>query len=259
MKALQIAVAAGALAAITVLGCSKNKEDAKGHILALVAASTREAAQEIADAFTRDTGTEIQISADDSSKLATQIINGAPADLFLSANEEWAKFVKKNGFAAEVVPLLGNTLVLVVPRGNPGRVSKPEELTGPTVKKVALAGPSVPAGIYGRQALQHLNLLEVLESERKVVAGENVRVTLAYVERGEAEAGIVYGTDARITDQVEVTYTFSPSTHERIVYPLVLTRSGASNESARKFYEYLQAAQAKGVFEKHGFTFLAGP
>src|SRR6185369_14082380 len=137
-------------------------------------------------------------------------------------------------FAHEVRPLLTNNLVLVVPKGNPGGVSKPEELTGEAVKHVALAGPAVPAGIYGRQSLKKLGLLETLEKRTKIVVGDDVRVTLTFVERGEAEAGIVYDTDARITDKVEVVHTFAPSTHDPIRYPLVLLKAGQEKEAARR-------------------------
>jgi molybdate transport system substrate-binding protein len=154
--------------------------------------------------------------------------------------------------------LLGNTLVLVVPRGNPARVARPEDLAADAVRKLALAGPTVPAGIYARQALAHLHLLEPLEKEHKIAAGENVRVTLAYVERGEAEAGVVYGSDARITDKVEVAFTFPASTHAPIVYPLVLLRAAEPNAGARRFYDYLQGPESATVFLKHGFTRLPG-
>src|SRR6185436_19773521 len=104
-------------------------------------------------------------------------------------NEKWADFVKEKGFAHETKPLLGNTLVIVVPKENPAKVSKPEDLSGPAVKKIAVAGPTVPAGIYARQALTKLKLWDDLEQQKKIVPGENVRVALTYVERGETEAG----------------------------------------------------------------------
>lgn len=252
-----------ALAALGLPGCGRgiDGQQASGKsrpILALVAASTQEAVQEIADGFTRDTGVEVRLNADDSSKLAAQIVNGAPADLFLSANEKWADYVADQGFAQEKTALLGNTLVLVVPHGNPARISGPEDLTLPAVQKVALAGPTVPAGIYARQALNRLHLLDELEKQKKIVAGESVRVTLAYVERGEAEAGVVYGTDAKITDQVEVTATFSPATHDPIVYPLVLLKAAENNPAARQFRDRLTGPAGAAVFRKYGFTRLTG-
>jgi molybdate transport system substrate-binding protein len=249
-------IMAGCLAALAALGCStKSGTTGRGEtVLALVAASTKDAVHEVGKAFTRETGSEVRLNADDSSKLAMQIVNGAPADLFLSANVKWADFIKDKGLAQETHILLGNTLVIVVPKGNPGGVSKPEDLTGAAVKKLALAGPTVPAGIYARQALRHLKLWDELEKERKIVIGENVRVTLSYVEQREAEAGIVYGTDARISDRVQEVCSFPPSSHDAIIYPLVLLRGAEKNAAARRFFDYLQSATAAEVFKKYGFT-----
>jgi molybdate transport system substrate-binding protein len=242
-------------------GCrsSSDTNPATRPILVLVAASTRDAVQEIADAFTRETGTSVKLSPDDSSKLAAQIINGAPADLYLSANEQWATLVADKGFAHETVPLLGNALVLIVPQGNPAGVHKPEDLLRPELKKVAAAGPTVPAGIYAREALKHLKLWDELEKQKKIVSGENVRVTLAFVETGEVEAGVVYATDAKITGKVQSVFEFPASTHAPIVYPLVLLKTGAAHDAARRFYERLQSPEAAEVFRKFGFTRLARP
>jgi molybdate transport system permease protein len=229
-----------------------------------VAASTAEAVREAGAAFSQETGIEVQVNADDSAKLATQIVHGAPADLFLSANEKWAAYVRQKGFARQTHPLLGNSLVIVVPKGNPARVRTPEDLAKPAAERIAVAGPTVPAGIYARQALTRLKLWEGLR-RRKVVSGENVRTTLSYVERGEVQAGIVYATDARISNQVEAVYTFPPSVHDRLVYPLVLLEAGAGKSAARRFYDYLQSAAAEKVFRKYGFhrpaagTSPAGP
>jgi len=246
---------------LALLGCGRPPAPlapaTAGSVLVLVAASTKDAIQENATAFTQATGLVVKVNADDSSKLATQIVKDAPADLFLSANEKWADFVKDKGFAHETRPLLGNTLVIVVPQGNPAKVTKPADLNSPAVKKIAIAGPTVPAGIYARQALTKLQLWDNLEQQKKLVPGENVRVALTYVERGEVEAGIVYGTDARITTKVEAVCTFEPATHDKIVYPLVLLQAGQKNEAARKFYEYLQVPAATAIFQKHGFTRLA--
>jgi molybdate transport system substrate-binding protein len=245
-----------AIIALTFTGCSGTSEKPRP-VVALIAASTKDAVQELAAKFTADTGVEVRLSAEDSSRLAEQIVNGAPADLFLSANQKWADHVRDKGFATEATVLLGNTLVLVVPRGNPAKVSAPADLVGASVRKLALAGPTVPAGIYGRQALTHLKLLSELEQQKKIVSGENVRVTLSYVERGEAEAGIVYGTDARITDLVEVVYTFETSSHDPVVYPLVLLKDAGQSPGARKFFDYLRGPTAAEVFRRYGFTPLA--
>jgi molybdate transport system substrate-binding protein len=247
-----------------ILGCSRTPDGSapstnparSGTVLALVAASTKDAVQEIAAKFRQETGIEVKINADDSSKLATQIVNDAPGDIFLSANEKWAAFVKDKGFGQEIRPLLGNSLVIVVPRGNPAKVTKPDDLNLPAVKRIAVAGPTVPAGIYARQALTKLQLWDELEKQKKFIPGENVRVALTYVEQGEVEAGIVYGTDARMTKKVEEVFTFEPGSHDPIVYPLVLTKAGEKNAAGRKFYDHLQSSEAADIFKNYGFTRL---
>lgn len=254
----------GLLSVVVILGCGQ-RQDRQGAgdrrsppILALVAASTQDAVQEIATEFTREHGVEVRLNADDTSKLAAQIVNGVPADLFLSANEKWSNHIKEKGLVEEAKPLLGNSLVLVVPQGNPQHLTSPEDLTTPKVKKLALAGPTVPAGMYARQALAHLKLLDDLEKQKKIVSGENVRVALTYVERAEVDAGIVYATDARLTDKVETAATFSPSSHAPIIYPLVLLKTAEKNAKARTFYEYLQGERAARNFQKYGFSWLGG-
>jgi molybdate transport system substrate-binding protein len=248
------------LLVLVAAGCGNTKEGDRSQepVRILVAASTKDAVEDIAALYTRDTGVAVKVVAESSSKLATQIVHDAPADLFLSANDKWAAYVKEKGYAHTAWPLLTNNLVLIVPKGNPAHISKPADLAGTSVQHVALAGPVVPAGIYGRQALKKLGLLDTLEKGKKIVAGDDVRVTLTFVERGEVEAGLVYDTDARITDKVEVVHTFDSSTHEPIRYPLVLLQAGQEKASARKLFEFMQSAQAAEVFKRHGFTPLPG-
>jgi molybdate transport system substrate-binding protein len=219
-----------------------------------VAASTKNTVTEIASAFKDETQIEVRISADDSSKLAMQIVQEAPAQLFLSANEKWADYVKEKGFAHETRLLLGNKLVLVTPKGNPANVHGAEDLSKAAVRRVAVAGPTVPAGIYARQALKNLKAWDSLEAGKKIISGENVRVTLAYVEQGEVDAGIVYATDAKISDRIDLVYTFPATSHEPIYYPLVLLNAGDSSAAARSFFEFIQSDRAREIFASHGFS-----
>jgi molybdate transport system substrate-binding protein len=199
---------------------------------------------------------EVTIQADDSSRLATQILEGAPADLFLSASERWADVLREKGLVREATVLLGNRLVVIVPRDNPARVTQAKDLALPAVEHVALAGPTVPAGEYARQALESLKLWGAVQP--RVVSGQNVRATLAYVERGEAEAGIVYETDARISDRVTAVYTFAAASHAPIRYPLALLKRSQEPPAARQFYMFLQSPRAGEVFRKYGFTWAIG-
>ncbi len=243
---------------LAAFGCNRDAEmpAAEAPVIAFVAASTKEAIQEIAADFTKEKHIDVKIDADDSSRLALQITQGGPAHLFLSANEKWAEFVSDKGYSGRTTLLLGNSLVIVTPKGNPAMVREPKDLSKPAVTRVALAGPTVPAGIYARQALKNLKVWDSLEASKKIVSGENVRVVLAYVERGEAEAGIAYATDAKISDKVAVAYTFPLAAHDPIRYPLVLLKRGETSTSAQSFFEYLQSSKAKNVFVKCGFTWL---
>jgi molybdate transport system substrate-binding protein len=190
------------LAVTSFISCSDDPRPAavatqKKPIVVSAAASTKELVEELAKEFRTAAGTEVKVNAGPSNALASQILAGAPADLFISANQQWADEVEKAGKAVSAVRLLTNQLVIVVPRGNPGEVHEPQDLLADKVKKIALAGEKVPAGMYAQQALTKLELLQPLMDAEKIVRGQDVRSALSYVERGEAEAGIVYSTDVR--------------------------------------------------------------
>jgi molybdate transport system substrate-binding protein len=243
---------------IAASGCNKGSEtdNAEKPVIAFVAASTKDAVQEIAREFTAEKKVEVKIDADDSSKLATRIVQDAPAQLFLSANEKWADYVKEKGFAQETKLLLGNSLVIVTPKNSAVTIRRPEDLAQAPLQRIAVAGPTVPAGIYARQALKNLKIWDGLEAGKRIVTGDNVRITLTYVERGEADAGIVYATDAKISDRVDLACRFPPHTHEPIRYPLVLLKAGESAPSARAFFAFLESPAAKAIFVKHGFSLI---
>ncbi len=219
-------------------------------LIVSVAASTTEAMEALCEAFERQTGVEVKVNPGSSNGLATQILAGAPADLFLSASREWADQLDSGGRAADRVDLLTNRLVAVAPSGNPANVHAPEGLASNAVQKIALAGENVPAGAYADQALTKLGLLQQLVDEGKIVRGQDVRGALGYVERGEAEAGVVYATDVRVAPGVEEAFAFDPELHDEIVYVLVLVED---RPAARKLFEFLQGEQAQGKFEELGF------
>jgi molybdate transport system substrate-binding protein len=230
------------------------KSDAKQTLLVSAAASTKEVMEALAEKFTASTGNDVKINPGASSTLAAQIEAGAPADLFLSANQQWAQAVKDSGHAETMVPLLTNRLVIVVPAANPANVHDPKDLLASGVKKIALAGEKVPAGTYTDQALTKLDLLKPLTDAGKIVRGQDVRSALSYVERGEAEAGIVYSTDVGVASGVTTAYEFDPSLHDPIIYELVLLKSAGDNQGAKKLFDFLQSADADSVYRKFGFS-----
>ncbi|MFO0914703.1 MAG: molybdate ABC transporter substrate-binding protein [Pirellulales bacterium] len=240
-------------------GCNRHDGGPNGELTWLVAASAAGPAEELARQFeSQHPGVRVRVSAGASNALAQQIESGAPADLFLSANREWAESVERSGKALHSVDLLTNRLVLVVAPGNPAGLRSLLDLTSPSVSHVALAGENVPAGVYAQQTLQAAGVLENLRDTNRLVRAADVRAALVYVERGEAEAGIVYATDALSSKLVEVVCEIDPATHEAIVYPLVVlnggANSGAKRELVAEFQRWLESAEGARVFEQAGFT-----
>lgn len=224
-----------------------------GSILILAASSTHQAVEEVARVFEAETGLDVQVSTGGSNALARQILSGIPAHLFLSANPEWAQHVVAAGHAIESKALVANRLVLVVPTRDPPLVEEPTDLLSTEVGFVALAGERVPAGIYGQRALEAAGVYTPLAEAKRIVRGQDVRLTLGYIERGEARAGVVYATDARASDRVKTVYEFPGSATDGIVYPVVLLDHAYPGPEARRFYDFLSGPTATKIFEAHGF------
>ena len=228
-------------------------------LLASVAASAATTFEALGAEFTRETRVDVKVNAGASSGLAGQILQGNPSDLFLSANSAWASKVAEAGLAVRAVRLLTNDLVLIVPRGNPAAIRAPEDLRKPAVKRVALASEKVPAGMYADQTLAKLGLLETLIADRRVARGADVRTTLRFVARGEAEAGIVYSTDALGESEVETVHAFDSSLHDEIVYVLVQIKSSRTDNAAARLFDYLTAPERTAAYEQRGFRRVATP
>lgn len=223
-------------------------------VVLFAAASTAEAVEEVRVQFEQEHHCQIQLNLGSSAALARQITQGARADLFLSASEEWAADLRQRGLVEREKSLLGNSLVIVVPADSSITIASPKDLLSAKVRRLALADPeSVPAGKYARQALVALDLWEKLKP--KVVAGDDVRQALIYVERGETEAGIVYATDASITRQVRVVATIDPKLSGPIRYPLLLLKQ-RQPELSQALFEYFSTPQATEVFRARGFSIL---
>ncbi len=218
-----------------------------------VAASTKEAVESIATQFHAETGITVEVSPGSSSKLAKQIVEGAPADLFLSADQSNADYLATKQLIAQRRNLLGNRLVVVVPSNSSLEIGTLGDLGDDGVKQLALALEKVPAGEYARQALKKAGIWPRVAE--KVVGGEDVRATLAFVERG-ASAGIVYLTDPIGNSKVRVALEIAPDLHSPIEYPLVVIKRPAMNPGAAKLYEYMTSEPAKAVFRKAGFGIL---
>lgn len=230
--------------------------DRPQEILVFAAASTTNALDEIRRTFTPETGVKVQVSYASSATLAQQILHGADADLFLSADPKWVDHLAKSDLVAERVNLLGNRLVIIVPADSPLVLKRPEDLLLPGIDNVVLGDPQgTPAGKYARQALEKLGLWERVRA--KVVPAADVRQALSFVETGAAEAGIVYATDAAASRKVRVAAEIPKELTEPIRYPVVLLRTAPQKEPARRFYRYLSSPAAARVFQKYGFDVLA--
>lgn len=223
------------------------------NLIVLAAASTTDAMNEIGTLFTKQSGTTVQFSFGSSGALARQIQNGAPADIFLSANEKWMDTLLSDGKINPALhtDLLANRLVLIVPAG------RTATLNADFAGRLAVGSmDSVPAGMYAKQALEKMHLLEVLKPH--LVSCDSVRNVLFFVERGEADAGIVYSTDAKISDRVIITSVFPEETHEPIHYPAGVCSATGHPAAAGEFLTFLKSDEAHAVFEKFGFSVITG-
>jgi molybdate transport system substrate-binding protein len=210
--------------------------------------------KEIGAAYEKESGDKVQFNFGASNMLTRQIEEGAPADLFLSADEAKMDGLEKKGLllAGTRRSLLSNSLVIVVAADAKLAPQSASDLTKPEYKKIALGEPqTVPAGIYAREYLQKLGLWDALRE--KVVPAESVRAALAAVESGNVEAGFVYKTDALISKKVKTAVEIPAADGPKISYPVAVLQSSQQTERAKKFEEYLAGPGARQVFEKFGF------
>lgn len=231
-----------------VLGCSGAGADREAGPVVLAAVSLQGALEDVAGAWTAQGHAAPVLSFAASSALARQIEQGAPADLYLSADEEWMDGLERADLlrAGTRGDVLTNRLVLVTRRGGTVR-----SLTALGDGRLALADPAaVPAGKYARAALERLGQWPAVEGN--VVPAENVRAALALVARGEAALGIVYATDALATDAVEVLATLPAESHPPIRYPAAVI-AGSTHPDAEAFRSFLGAGTARRIFAQHGF------
>jgi len=226
-------------------------------ITVFAAASLSESLKEIATTYEKQSEHKIIFNFAASSLLARQIEEGAPADIFFSADEAKMDGLEKNNRIVKATrkSRLGNSLVVVVAADRSLQIHSASALTNSSVKKIALAETkSVPAGIYAKAWLEKQQLWTAIEP--KVVPTENVRAALAAVESGNVEAGVVYKTDAGISKKVKVAYEVPAKDAPAISYPMALVNESRQPDAAKKFLEYLNSTTATGVFQKFGFTVL---
>jgi len=219
------------------------------------AASLTDAMKEIGAAYEKESGDTLQFNFGASNMLERQIEQGAPADLFVSADEAKMDALETKGLLLSGTrrSLLSNLLVIIVANDAGNLPTSASDLTKPEYKKIALAEPqTVPAGIYAREYLQKLKLWDAVKD--KIVPTESVRAALAAVESGNVEAGVVYKTDALISKKVKVALQISAAEGPKISYPVAILKSSKQPERARKLEEYFAGPEARTIFEKFGFS-----
>jgi molybdate transport system substrate-binding protein len=229
-------------------------------VTVFAAASTTNAISEIGELFTEKKLGAFLPSFAASSTLAKQIENGAPASVYLSANEKWMDYLEEINMihAASRFDLLGNRIVLIAPADSP--IVAVDIVPHFGLKALlgggylAMGDPDhVPAGIYAKQALENLGVWNDINAD--IARQKDVRSALTLVERGEVPLGVVYATDVAITDKVKVVGVFPENSHPRIVYPVALVK-GNKTPAAEGFLDFLRSGEARNVFKKYGFTIM---
>ena len=228
-------------------------------ITMFAAASMKNAVDDVDAAFTKKSSVKVSASYAASSALAKQIEQGAPADIFASADLDWMDYVAKKDLIQSDTRtnLLGNKLVLIAPKDTKLGTIKIEK--GFDLAKLAGNGrittgdvKAVPVGKYAKAALEKLGSWQAAES--KFAMAENVRAALLLVARGEAVLGIVYETDAKVEPNVKVVGYFPQDSYPPVIYPVALLKT--AKPEAKAYLDFLQSAEAKAIFEKYGFSFL---
>lgn len=230
-------------------------------LVVYAAASLKNALDEVDAAYAKGGAAPVTASFAASSTLAKQIEQGAAADVFVSADTDWMDYVAAKGLVrpGTRIDLLTNRLALIAPKDS--KVKLTPALGFPIAAalgdgKLAMAGPDVPAGRYGKAALTKLGVWSQVEA--KAAYGENVRAALTFVARGEAPLGIVYDTDAMVEPAVRIVALFPQSSHPTIVYPAAVM-AGSKDPTAGAYVAWLHGREASAIFAKYGFKLLPKP
>ncbi|QFK71851.1 molybdate ABC transporter substrate-binding protein [Pradoshia sp. D12] len=245
------------LLVITLVACSEQEvKEEKVELRISAAASLQDALRDIQAVFEKE-NPEMNITYNfaGSGVLQQQIMQGAPVDLFLSSSEDkFESLITAEMIAdGEHINLLENELVLIAPSPNEtNKISGFEDLMNGTIDKIAIGIPeSVPAGKYAKETLEVLEIWDEVES--KLILAKDVRQVLSYVETGNVDAGIVYKTDALVSDNSRIISTANKEHHTPIMYPLGILNDTKFPVEAKRYYDFLQSKEATAIFEEYGF------
>ncbi|MDX2240632.1 MAG: molybdate ABC transporter substrate-binding protein [Leptolyngbyaceae cyanobacterium bins.302] len=227
---------------------------ANSQIIVSAAASLTDALKELAPLYQQSRSSRVRYNFASSGALQQQIENGAPVDVFISAADRQMDALHQKNLlvAASRRNLLSNRLVLIIPNNRSG-ITNLKSLADVRVKRIAIGDPrSVPAGQYAQEALTKVGLWNQLKS--KYVLASNVRQVLQFVEAGNADAGLVYLTDAKASGKVKIAQMIPANLHSGIIYPIAVLKNSRNQTTSRNFVRFLFSQTAQKVFEKYGFT-----
>lgn len=244
-----------------IVGCSNENtkpEDTtdKTKIMISAAISLTDALGEIKTIYEKNHQVELTFNLGGSGSLAQQIQQGAPSDIFISANQKWMDTLEEEKL---IIPstrtdITGNNIVLITNQSSNLNYNSVDEIKVDDVDKIAIGNPeSVPAGKYSEQALQALNMWEELSENDKLVLAKDVRQVLTYVETGNADIGFVYESDAQISDKINILTTVDKSLHDPVVYPAAIISDSEHKEEATAFISFMESEQAQDILRKYGF------
>ena len=248
---------------ISATGCSQKTKDVSDDnkqitLTISAAASLKDSMEEIKTLFTKDKpNVKLTYNFGASGTLEQQIEQGAEADIFISAAPKQMDSLKDKSLIQEDsrVNLLGNKVVLIVPKDSSLSLTAFSDVQNATVKKIALGeAKSVPAGQYAEQVFTKLNILDNVKN--KAVYGKDVKEVLTWTESGNADAGVVYETDAKTSTKVKIICEAPADSYSPVLYPAAVLKDSKNADDANEFLKYLSSDKSKAVFEKYGFTFM---
>ncbi|HXA57132.1 MAG TPA: molybdate ABC transporter substrate-binding protein [Candidatus Acidoferrum sp.] len=219
------------------------------------AVSLKDALDEIGPPFTAQQGVALHFNLGASGTLQQQIVQGAPVDVYISASPDQMDALAKQDFllGGTRQDLVRNSIVLIVPVSGASSVTGFKDLTKADVKFVAIGEPqTVPAGRYAQEVLTHFGLYDSLKP--KFVFGKDVRSVLTYVASGNADAGIVYSTDAKTSEEIKVVASAPEDSHSPVIYPVAVIKSSKNADAAKSLVAFLLSAKAQAIFQKYGFA-----
>ena len=251
--------------AMVVAGCGNSEteksssvnssENAQKEVYVVAAASMTDAIKEIGEGYEKKhPNVKLMYNFGSSGALQTQIEQGAPADIFISAAQKQMNALDEKGLIDKDSrkDLLENKVVLIVPKDSDLTLNNFSELAGDKISKIALGEPkAVPVGQYSEEIFKNLNILD--EMKAKAVYASDVRQVLGWVETGEVDCGIVYATDAAISDKVKVLAEAPSDTHKPVIYPAAVLKNSKNPDVAKDFLAYLSTDEVKNIFTKYGF------